>query len=294
MTNGQIHCFVTVVDEGSFAKAANALFISQPAISKSIAKLEDELGFSLFDRQHGTLRPTAAGRKLYQYFQKSQNEFHTLLNEIQTSLLHPVGSIHLGCPETWNPVHFYEIITSYFAEHYPAVELVIECCRLPELMSRLQSGKLDMIITHEFHPPVQYGLAVRHLTDTGCGILYSNAFFHDIHSLSDLKQADFLTFDSDIEKKFGSVVKRICSEHNFSPTIRNCGHYAASIFELASGNGVMFFTDWDIAITNSAFTYLPLDYSSPVNLIYPSDGSNSRVHLLADELVELFRAPAAE
>jgi len=289
MTNGQIHCFVTVVDEGSFAKAANTLFISQPAISKSISKLEDELGFSLLDRRRGTLRPTAAGRKLYQYFKKSQHEFLTLLNELQTSLQHPEGTIRLGCPETWNPAHFYETITGYFAAQYPTMELIIECCRLPELLARLQAGKLDIIMTHEFYPPIQYGLTVRHLTDTGCGILYSNAFFEDIRSLSDLKNVEFLTFDSDIEKKFGSVVKRICSEHGFSPTIRNCGHYSASLFDLSCGKGVMFFTAWDIAVTNSAFTYLPLDYKSPGKRMYPSVSSNPKTQLFADELAELFR-----
>ena len=57
MTNGQINCFLKVVEEGSFAKAAAALFISQPAISKSISKMEEELGFDLLERRVGALQP---------------------------------------------------------------------------------------------------------------------------------------------------------------------------------------------------------------------------------------------
>ena len=58
MTNAQINCFLTLVEEGSFAKAAGALFISQPAISKSISKLEEELGFVLLERKAGSLQPS--------------------------------------------------------------------------------------------------------------------------------------------------------------------------------------------------------------------------------------------
>ena len=48
MTKNQIKCFITVVNEHSFTKAANVLYISQPAISKSISNMEEELGDILF------------------------------------------------------------------------------------------------------------------------------------------------------------------------------------------------------------------------------------------------------
>ena len=67
MTLGQINCFLTVVNEQSFAKAANVLFVSQPAVSKSIASLEEELGFPLFDRRGRELRLPVADEKLYAF-----------------------------------------------------------------------------------------------------------------------------------------------------------------------------------------------------------------------------------
>jgi len=288
MTNGQVNCFLTVVEEGSFAKAAGTLFISQPAISKSISKLEEELGVSLLERKVGALQPTPAGAMLYRYLKKSKAEFHNLLNDIHKSIDEPAGTIRLGCPETWNPSKFYDRIMSHFGERYPSVKLVLECQRLPALMSSLQAGKLDILMTHEFHPPVQYGLTVRRLTNTGCGILYSNSFFKDVHDLSDLKDAEFLHFDSDIEKRFGAVVKRICGEYGFVPTLRNCGQFSSAMFNLACGKGVMFFTEWDIAVNNASFNYLPLDYTSPVNIIYPTVTSNPKTHIFAEELLELF------
>ncbi len=288
MTNGQINCFLTVVDEGSFAKAAAALFISQPAISKSISKMEEELGFSLLDRKIGSLQPTMAGKMLYHFFKSARSSYYDLISSIQNSLDEPVGTIRLGCPETWNPSMFYPRIKEYFARLYPAVTLTLECHPLPSLMSKLQSGKLDIVISHEFHPPMQYGFTVHPLTQTGCGILYSNSFIKDVKSLADLKDVDFLHFDSDVEKKFSMVVKRICGEYGFTPSFKNCTQFASALFKMSCGEGVMFFTDWDNAINNKSYTYLPLDYSSTVNIIYPTDSSNAKTHIFAEELIRLF------
>ncbi len=288
MTNGQINCFLTLVEEGSFAKAASALFISQPAISKSISKMEEELGFALLERKVGSLQPTAAGSMLYHFLKNSKNNYHTLLNHIQTSLSEPGGTVKFGCPETWNPAMFYGRITEHFSKLFPSVSISLECSTLPSLLSKLQSGKLDILISHEFHPPIQYGFTVRHLTNTGCGILYSRNFMKEVHSLADLRDVDFLHFDSDVEKKFSSVVKRLCGEHGFAPTFKSCGQFASALFNMSCGQGVMFFTDWDNAINNSSYRYLPLDYSSPVNIIYPSVTSNAKTHVFAEELINLF------
>lgn len=57
----QIRYFLTVADLGGFTPAATALFIAQPALSRQIAQLEQELGFSLFDREARGVRLTPAG-----------------------------------------------------------------------------------------------------------------------------------------------------------------------------------------------------------------------------------------
>src|SRR6185369_6520921 len=57
----QIRYFLTVADLGSFTQAAAATFVAQPALSRQIAQLEEELGFSLFAREARGVRLTAAG-----------------------------------------------------------------------------------------------------------------------------------------------------------------------------------------------------------------------------------------
>src|SRR6185503_14317238 len=69
----QLEVFVTVAREGSFSRAAEKLYRTQPAVSQAIRKLEREIGESLFDRssRDGTL--TDAGQMLHEYAQKLLN-----------------------------------------------------------------------------------------------------------------------------------------------------------------------------------------------------------------------------
>ena len=66
MYNHQLDTFIVVADSGSFNKAAEALFISPPAVIKQINLLEDSLGIRLFTRTHRGLQLTKAGQSVYE------------------------------------------------------------------------------------------------------------------------------------------------------------------------------------------------------------------------------------
>ena len=60
-----LEAFRAVVDHRSVTAAATAMGVTQPAVSTQIARLEDTVGFSLFDRASGRLKPTAEGLLFY-------------------------------------------------------------------------------------------------------------------------------------------------------------------------------------------------------------------------------------
>ncbi|MGB4092234.1 MAG: LysR family transcriptional regulator [Ruminococcus flavefaciens] len=66
MYNHQLDTFIVVADSGSFNKAAEALFISPPAVIKQINLSEDSLGVRLFTRTHRGLQLTKAGQSVYE------------------------------------------------------------------------------------------------------------------------------------------------------------------------------------------------------------------------------------
>lgn len=71
-----LHAFVTVIDEGHFGRAAMRLFVTAPALSQQIRRLEQQLGMRLIDREAHPVRPTAAGETLLPHA-------HRMLREAQ-------------------------------------------------------------------------------------------------------------------------------------------------------------------------------------------------------------------
>ena len=63
--------FCVVADNGSFSKAAEKLYISQPAITQTIKKLEEQLGGKLFYRNNNGVSLTEEGKHLYEYIKDS-------------------------------------------------------------------------------------------------------------------------------------------------------------------------------------------------------------------------------
>ena len=68
MNDLAIEYFLCAARSGSFSKAARELFVSQPAISRQIASLEKELGFTLFDRTNKQSKLTEIGELFYRFF----------------------------------------------------------------------------------------------------------------------------------------------------------------------------------------------------------------------------------
>ena len=65
MELSQLEAFVTIAQHQGFSRAAAVLHLSQPAISRRVSLLEDELGVSLFDRVHGGALLTRAGETFF-------------------------------------------------------------------------------------------------------------------------------------------------------------------------------------------------------------------------------------
>ncbi len=268
MTEAQIDCFLAVYRTRSFTKAANTLYISQPAISQSISKLEDELGFKLFRRSGSSLLITEGGRRFHTFIENTRREYEDMLTHMQKQEKSVVDALRVGCPETWDPRYFTELVVEPFGSARPDIRIDISAHRLSELIVELQSGRLDVAVTHSFFTPAIYGLVTKRICSTGCGVLYSRARFGEVRDLSELKDACFLLFDDDITRRFSGLLRNICSKHGFRPEIRTMDRQAAALFATAGGEGVMLFSDWDSAVHNSSLSYLHLGETLPVVMMY--------------------------
>lgn len=106
MDSNALKAFLTIVDQGSFSEAAETLHLTQPAISKRLAALENQLGTTLIDRSHRQIRLTDAGSRLLPHARKILDEIHNarvavspdsgeVEGELQIIASHHIGLHHL-------------------------------------------------------------------------------------------------------------------------------------------------------------------------------------------------------
>ena len=159
--------FYTVAKCGSLTKAAEELYISQPAVSQAIKQLEGQLGLPLFNRTHRGMELSAQGGKL---IFKQVEEALGILDKAESKLLEmqssPVGAIRIGATDgIFSNVLSDKIVQ--FNAAYPAVRIELITGTSPETLTQLKDNKCDIgfINLPVSDKDVHFIGMVAHLTD---------------------------------------------------------------------------------------------------------------------------------
>lgn len=135
--------FIEVARYCSFTKAAQTLYISQPAISKAIKNIEDEFGIVLFDRSGKKVILTDAGKILYNQAKSIVKSFNSLSTEINDLVNLEKGNIRIGLPPMIGSNFFPKVITQ-FHEKYPNVTIQLVEVGAKRVETEVGNGNLDM------------------------------------------------------------------------------------------------------------------------------------------------------
>ena len=147
MTIKQLEYFMAVARTLSFTDAAAELFISQPALSRSIASLENELGVPLLTRNHHSVALTAAGTLLASELPNLRKELDRITMLVRQTENGLMGHLNIGVLEGQQLDETLQVTLKYFSQSLPMVE--VSPCRLDEveLIEGLEQGTLDLIFT---------------------------------------------------------------------------------------------------------------------------------------------------
>lgn len=107
--------FVRVVEKGSFSAVAKERGIGQPAVSKQIAALEEELGTELVRRTSRSVALTDAGRDFYQSAQRILDDFEKAASRIDRGQAAPKGLIRVAVTPTFARLHMVSKLPAFFA-----------------------------------------------------------------------------------------------------------------------------------------------------------------------------------
>lgn len=139
--------FNQVAIEGSFSKAASSMFMSQPAISQTIAQLEEELGVRLFTRLQRGVVLTEEGKLLFQHVNPGINLILNGEKKIYDTKNLDEGQLRLGVGDTISRYFLLEYLDK-FNRSFPSIKMKIVNKTTTELGKLVKSGDLDLAIVN--------------------------------------------------------------------------------------------------------------------------------------------------
>lgn len=254
--------FLEVARLRSFTKAAEALYITQPTISKTIRNMEDEWGVTLFHRQGKRTELTDAGRIMYQQAQQMVESFQRVSDELEDLMNLKRGHLRIGLPPMIGSSFFPEVI-GQFHHKYPQITIQLVEDGAKKVEADVESGQTDIGVAvlpvneEVFH---YYSFVEENLLL----LLHPSHRFarRESVSLSELSGESFVLFREDFT--LHDRIIRECVSAGFEPRVV----YESSQWDLISG---MVAANLGIAllpeticreIDASRVTILPLDNPS--------------------------------
>lgn len=144
----QYKIFYEVAKTGNISKAAKELYISQPAISKSISKLEDSLGTVLFTRNSRGVQLTNEGQVLFEYTKSAFDALNKGEQELKRIKNFHMGHIRIGVSNTLCRFVMVRYLKA-FIEEYPHIKISIESQSTTHTLSMLDQQKIDIGLVAE-------------------------------------------------------------------------------------------------------------------------------------------------
>ena len=137
--------FYTVANVGNISKAAEELYISQPAVTQSIHKLEEQLGGTLFYRVPKGVVLTEEGKKLYEYIKQSVEIMENAENKFGQYANLEEGTIRIKCGNTFGINLLYKAILE-FSRMFPNINIEISSGLTSDSLSGLAKGSCDIVM----------------------------------------------------------------------------------------------------------------------------------------------------
>lgn len=274
-----------VYRERSFSKAAKNLYVSQPALSATIKKIETRLGFQIFDRNTSSLELTEEGKAYVEAAKqilKIEADLRSYINDISNL---NTGKIVVAGPSFFSSFIIPSIVNRFTAR-YPAIDIEFIEADSVQLYEKAMNNRIDLIVDAGSYDPKVFAAAdlfteqillaipqsypiVRQLKDY---VLYNEDICENRHISPQTKGIDLslvrdlpiilLKKDHDIYRK----AKSLCSERNFSPkSFISLNQMLTAVNIATQGLGCVFLSDSYIKYSHSTINlaYFKIDTKDP-------------------------------
>lgn len=291
MNHNQIKCFLEIANEKSFTKAANKLYMTQPAISRYIASLEKDLGLCLFDRINKQVTLTKAGELYYDLFKRFEVEFENIEKQTRELNCKRQGHVRVGYLVGWSVSDFLPSILKSFSEKNPDISVSVECLEMDDLVQALKTNKLDVILILDDCLNGMSDINKQKITQIQVLILYS--MFHRLAqkenlTAHDFKDENFYVVDgAGVHNREGEI-RKYCKTYNFVPRLKIVQSMESILASVENGLGVTFLDEWCRSRQASSFKHILLDSSHEISMGWNKMNKSETIQLLVNEFLAHF------
>ena len=279
MNSSQISCFMEAARRLNFTEASNVLHISQPALSRNISSLEEELGFELFSRsnKHKETRLTPAGVVMFDGLGNLSNQYNVILEKARNIHEGKSGELTIGLIETDRIDPEILKITNHFSEQFPNVEMNFRRGSYGELRNWLHDGTIDVAFTLKVDVENDKNILTEDIYDIQ-SILYLNKS----HRLAGVEGLSLLDFKDDVLLSIGSndspvlhdMLIEECAKVGFVARTKEVQDAKHQSLMLESGKGVAIASKNNVVLMAPHISYAELSDLRPLTIALSWDRSN--------------------
>ena len=183
--------FLEVANCKSFLEASNKLFITQPAVSRSVSNLEQELGVTLFYRANKGINLTQAGEVLLSYLNECKNLLDSCDRVLESLNDSENGEIVIGV-QSHIVRNYLMSKMKHFRENHPNIKIILIDLSTVDLIEYLEKRKVDLVIDSSPIESIYNNLVIEPIKTLETGFIKSSNNKNKIKNMADLAKESLI------------------------------------------------------------------------------------------------------
>lgn len=289
ITYSQMWYFLQIINFQNYSRAAEELNISQSALSKSIATLEENLNLKLFHQNKKRLTPTEAGLFLFKEWSSILKQLDLSIEKCRCLEGGNANTLKIGVLDSHRSELYLIDAIDAFREKYPDYNIIIECLSQQLLLKKMLNYELDIVFTVKYHADYETWINCRIEHILLCPLIACIKPTNPLYAkkeltIPDLKQCNLIDVSSPIFPSYRRLLIQICHSHNFEPNIvytsTNCN---SLIYTLQNKMDIFICDKYHLDYSAEKLIFKPIiGTESGISMIYMDSPDNKLVRLFVD------------
>lgn len=274
-----LECCLALAEHLNYTRAAEAMFIAQPVLSRMITNIENETGIKLFNRNSRGVSLTPAGKVFVDGMKTVVEQYAQVINASKATQQGSSGMIRMGVfYDTFNP--FYVKLKNLITDNYPEIHVEFIESNHSRMVQMFEQGDLDIILDrissyNDIEDKDNMIINISH----PCLVVSAEHPLAQRHSVraDELKHEKFIAFSRISSASGHEFLNRVAANGNFSPQIvREVQTIATMLLYVSCREGVAVLTDSISSLLGSELTYVVIEDLPPEEecLIWRKNNTN--------------------